>query len=147
MIEITTGLRDQMVEHALREFPNEACGLLSGVWSSLPEGSDANGAVPAAQADRFHPMTNADASPVTYRLDAREQLRITEAIEDGGRELVGIVHSHTHSEAYPSETDRQQAFYPDAHYLLVSLLDRANPVLRGYSIRDGVIEEQEVRLT
>jgi [CysO sulfur-carrier protein]-S-L-cysteine hydrolase len=147
MIEITTDLRDEMVEHALGEFPNEACGLLSGIWDNDGAGSDPDGAVPPARAERFHPMTNADASPVTYRLDAREQLKVTEAIEDAGRELVGIVHSHTHSEAYPSETDRQQAFYPDAHYVLVSLLDRANPVLRGYSIRDGVIEEQEVRLT
>lgn len=147
MIEIPTPLRDQMVEHALREFPNEACGLLSGRWANGDTGSEPNGSVPDAQADRFHPMTNADASPVTYRLDAREQLKVTEEIEDAGRELVGIVHSHTHSEAYPSETDRQQAFYPDAHYVLVSLLDRANPVLRGFSIRDGAIDEQEVRLT
>jgi proteasome lid subunit RPN8/RPN11 len=147
MIEITTDLRDEMVEHALREFPNEACGLLAGHLSAAGGGSESNGSVPAARAEHFHPMTNADASPVTYRLDAKEQLRVTDEIEDAGRDLVGIVHSHTHSEAYPSETDRQQAFYPDAHYLLVSLLDRANPVLRGYSIRDGVIEEQEVRLT
>jgi proteasome lid subunit RPN8/RPN11 len=147
MIEITNDLRDEMVEHAIRAFPNEACGLLSGYWAAGDGGPAANGSVPPARAERFHPMTNADASPVTYRLDAREQLKVTEEIEDAGRDLVGIVHSHTHSEAYPSETDRQQAFYPDAHYLLVSLLDRANPVLRGYSIRDGVIEEQEVRLT
>jgi [CysO sulfur-carrier protein]-S-L-cysteine hydrolase len=147
MIEIPTALRDEMVEHALREFPNEACGLLSGSWAEGDTGARLNGSVPPALADRFHPMTNADASPVTYRLDAREQLKVTEEIEDAGRELVGIVHSHTHSEAYPSETDRQQAFYPDAHYLLVSLLDRAKPILRGFSIRDGVIDEQEVRLT
>jgi [CysO sulfur-carrier protein]-S-L-cysteine hydrolase len=145
MIEITPALRDEMVEHALREFPNEACGLLSGSWSMQGLGG-ANGDVPAARAERFHPMINADASPVTYRLDSREQLRVTDEIEDAGRELVAIVHSHTHSEAYPSETDRQQAFYPDAHYVLVSLMDRANPVLRGFSIRDGVVVEQEVRL-
>lgn len=144
MIEITPAIRDQIVEHALREFPNEACGLLSGSFAA--SGSNVNGAVPPAVAERFHPMTNADASPVTYRLDSREQLRVTEEIEDAGSEIVGIVHSHTHSEAYPSDTDRRQAFYPDAHYLLLSLTDRANPVLRGYSIREGLIEEQEVRI-
>jgi proteasome lid subunit RPN8/RPN11 len=149
MIEITPALRDQMVEHALREFPNEACGVLSGVWTAGdPAGSQAgSNPVPGARAERFHPMTNADASPVTYRLDSKEQLKVTEEIEDSGREMVGIVHSHTHSEAFPSETDRMQAFYPDAHYLLISLTDRDHPVLRGFSIRDGVVEEQEVRLT
>jgi len=143
MIEIASELRDQMVDHALREFPNEACGLLAG---SLAEQRASNGQVPSASAVSFHPMTNADASPVTYRLDPQEQLRVFTEIEEAGREVVGIVHSHTHSEAYPSETDRNQAFYPDAHYLLLSLSDRANPVLRGFSIRDGMIEEEEVRI-
>ena len=127
-----------MVEHALREFPNEACGLLAG--------SFANGDAALARAVSFHPMTNADASPVTYRLDPREQLKVFTEIEDAGLDVVGIVHSHTHSEAYPSETDRKQAFFPEAHYLLVSLADRDKPVLRGFSIRDGEIDEQEVRI-
>ncbi len=142
MIEITNAVRDQMVEHALGEFPNEACGLLAG---SFAEPAASNG-IPAAVASRFHPMTNADASPVTYRLDPKEQLQVFTRIEDAGGEVVAIVHSHTHSEAYPSETDRNQAFYPEAHYLLVSLSDRANPVVRGFSIRDGAVEEQEVRI-
>jgi proteasome lid subunit RPN8/RPN11 len=142
MIQITSAIRDEMVEHALREFPNEACGLLAGSFGA----SAANGGIPEAIADRFHAMRNADASPVTYRLDPKEQLRAFDQIEEAGREVVGIVHSHTHTDAYPSETDRNQAFYPEAHYLLVSLSDRANPVLRGYSIRDGEVEEQEVRI-
>ena len=139
MIKITTTVRDEMVEHALREFPNEACGLLAGTLQpSADEGAR------AASAEGFYPMTNADASPVTYRLDPREQLKVFDAIEEAGGEVVGIVHSHTHSEAYPSETDRKQAFYPDAHYVLVSVQDRNNPVVRAFTIRDGLIDEQDV---
>jgi [CysO sulfur-carrier protein]-S-L-cysteine hydrolase len=146
MIEIAPTLRDQMVEHALREFPNEACGLLAGSFS---EDGRANGRPPTASSDRFYPMKNADASPVTYRLDPAEQLAITEAMEGQELELVGIFHSHTHSDAYPSPTDSHQAsfiepFYPDAYYVLVSLQDRNNPVIRAFSIRDGQIEEQDV---
>jgi proteasome lid subunit RPN8/RPN11 len=142
LIEITDTLRQEMVEHAIAEFPNEACGLLAGSF----DGAEANGRVPVATAMRFHRMTNADASPVTYRLDPKEQLQVFNQIEDAGLEVVGIVHSHTHSEAYPSPTDRNQAFYPEAHYVLLSLTERSNPVLRAYSIRDGEIEEEEVRL-
>jgi proteasome lid subunit RPN8/RPN11 len=139
MIQIRTSLRDEMVEHALREFPNEACGLLAGTLQPSADGGPG-----AASAEGFYPMTNADASPVTYRLDPREQLKMFDAIEEAGREVVGIVHSHTHSEAYPSETDRKQAFYPDAHYVLVSVQDRNNPIIRAFTIRDGLIDEQEV---
>jgi len=131
VIEIPADIRDQMVEHALAAVPNEACGLLAG--------SD-------GRVERFYPMRNADESQTTYRLDPREQFRVFNEIEGKGWELSGIFHSHTHTEAYPSETDRQQAFYPDAHYVLVSLADPSSPSVRAFTIVDGVIQEQEARI-
>jgi len=131
VIEIPADIRDQMVEHAVASLPNEACGLLAG----------RNGRV-----ERFYPMRNADQSRTTYRLDPKDQFQVFSEIEDTGWELAGIFHSHTHTEAYPSETDRQQAFYPDAHYVLLSLADRSNPSLRAYAIVEGVVEEQEARI-
>jgi proteasome lid subunit RPN8/RPN11 len=131
VIEIPTHIRDQMVAHARSGLPKEACGLLAGR---------------DGRAEVFLPMRNADDSPLTYRLDAKEQLEAFNRIEDDGRSLIGIFHSHTQTEAYPSETDRRQAFYPEAHYVLVSLADAKKPLLRGYTIRDGQIAEQEVRI-
>lgn len=132
VIHIRKDIRDLIVEHAMRELPNEACGLLAG-----PDGTF----------DRFYPMANADHSPMTYRLDPKEQIRVFNEIEDRGWQLGGIVHSHTHTEAYPSPTDLAQAFYPDALYVLVSLMDPSEPVIRGFTIRDGRIEEQEVEVS
>lgn len=132
MIEVPATLRDEMVEHALRGLPDEACGLLAG---------------PDGRVERFFPMTNADHSAMTYRLDANEQLQVFNEMEEKGWDLLAIFHSHTHTEAYPSETDRRQAFYPDARYLLVSLADRNNPALRAFIIRDGEVEEDEVLVT
>jgi len=122
---------DEMVEHGLAAFPNEACGLLAG-----KEGRPV----------RFFPMTNADASPVTYRLDPKEQLRVFDEMDEQGWELIGIFHTHTHSEAYPSETDRRQAFYPEAEHLVMSLSDRANPVLRSFRIEDDEVTELEIEV-
>jgi proteasome lid subunit RPN8/RPN11 len=129
MLEIDRGFFDEMLQHGLAGFPNEACGLLAG-----KEGRPV----------KFFPMTNRDASTVTYRLDPREQLRAFDEIDDEGWDLLAIFHTHTHSEAYPSETDRAQAFYPEAAYLVMSLSDRANPVLRGFRIDDGEVAEEEV---
>ncbi len=122
MLEIDRGFFDEMVEHGLAGFPNEACGLLAG-----KEGRPV----------KFFPMTNRDASPVTYRLDPKEQLRVFDEIDAEGWDLVAIFHTHTHSEAFPSETDRKQAFYPEARYLIMSLSDRKHPVLRAFRIEDG----------
>jgi proteasome lid subunit RPN8/RPN11 len=131
-ISLSGEIRNQLVAHALAELPNEACGLLAGPGGAL---------------ERFFPMTNADRSPMTYRLDPREQIRVFNEFDELGWDLGAIVHSHTHTEAYPSPTDRAQAFYPDAFYLLVSLQDRERPVLRGYTILDGEVEEREVTIT
>ena len=131
MIEIPAGIRDELIDHAVAALPNEACGLLAG----------RDGRV-----ERFYPTRNAAGSGTTYRLDPKEQFQVFTEIEDGGLELSGIFHSHTHTEAYPSETDRQQAFYPDAYYVLLSLADRSSPQLRAYTIVDGVVEEQEARI-
>lgn len=132
MIDIPSDVARSMVEHARAGYPNEACGLLAG---------------PDGRIEHFFAMRNADASPSSYRLDPKEQIRTFNEIDEKGWELLGIVHSHTHSEAYPSETDRRQAFYPDAHYVLISLQDRAEPVVRAFTIRDGEIAEAKVRIT
>ena len=131
MLEIDRVTFDDMVEHGLAAFPNEACGLLAG-----KEGRPV----------KFFPMTNQDASPVSYRLDPKEQLRVFDEIEEEGWDLVAIFHTHTHSEAFPSDTDLRQAFYPEAIYLVMSLSDRSNPVLRGFRIDDGSIEEEELEI-
>jgi [CysO sulfur-carrier protein]-S-L-cysteine hydrolase len=129
MLELDRVTFDDMVEHGLAAFPNEACGLLAG-----KEGRPV----------KFFPMTNQDASPVSYRLDPKEQLRVFDEIEDEGWELAAIFHTHTHSDAYPSETDLRQAFYPEAVYLVMSLSDRSSPVLRGFRIDGRSIEEEEL---
>ena len=122
----------EILEQALREFPNEACGLIA-----------AEEGVPV----RVYTMTNADASPATYRLDGKEQLRVFDELDELGWDLWGIYHSHTHSEAEPSDTDRRLAFYPDSRYLVLSLADRDAPVLRSFFIRDDTVEEEELTIS
>ena len=131
MAELDGVFYEEIVEQGLREFPNECCGLIA-----------AEGDAPV----KVFPMRNADASPVTYRLDGKEQLRVFDQMDEQGWELWGIYHSHTHSEAYPSETDIKLAFYPDARYLLLSLADRAAPVLRSFRITDGEVTEEELTI-
>jgi [CysO sulfur-carrier protein]-S-L-cysteine hydrolase len=130
MIELPEAFYQDIVAQAREEYPNEACGLIA---------SEAG--VPV----RLIRMRNADESPVTYRLDPKEQLEVFNEMDDRGWDLFAIYHSHTGSEAYPSPTDVRLAFYPEASYLLLSLSDE-EPVLRGFRILDGEITEHEVRV-
>jgi len=128
-VVIPAAVRDEIIAHARAGLPNEACGILAG----------RDGRV-----ERFFPAESDEPSPYYYRIEARDQIRIMNAIDDAGLDLVGIYHSHTSSPAYPSRTDAEQAFWPDAVYVIVSLAVPEADV-RGYRIHDMAITEEALR--
>jgi proteasome lid subunit RPN8/RPN11 len=128
-VKIPQALIDEIVAHAREDLPNECCGMVGG--------GDGEGRT-------VYRAENAEGSPLRYSIDAREQFRLMQTIEDAGEELVAIYHSHTKSAAYPSQTDVNLAGWPDAVYLIASLADPEAPEVKGFWIRDGKIEEAEV---
>jgi proteasome lid subunit RPN8/RPN11 len=96
------------------------------------------------EAQTVYRAENAEASPLRYSIDAKEQFRLMKAIEEAGEDLTAIYHSHTKSAAYPSQTDVNLAGWPDAVYLIVSLAEPDAPDLKGFWIRDGKISEAEL---
>ena len=130
MLRLPNELYVQMVAHCITGLPDEACGLLGG--------DPATGEVV-----RCYPTRNMAASAKLYTVDPREHLQADRDAEARGIELIGVFHSHTHTDAYPSPTDVAQAPDPGWHYVLVSLRDTL-PVVRSYSIVDGQIDEESV---
>ena len=128
---LPAALWDELVAWARAGCPNEAWGIVAG---TAPHEA---GGVPL----RFCPMTNAAASPLRYKDDPQEQLRVVLAIDDAGEAIWGIFHSHVRSPAEPSPTDVSLAFYPDALYLICSLAEMDAPVIRAWTIRDGAVAE------
>ncbi len=123
-------VREELVAHCLRAWPLEGCGLLAG--------EPATGA-----ARRCYPTRNAAASARLYTVDPLDHLRADRDAEARGLEVIGVFHSHTHTDAYPSPTDVAQAPDPAWHYVLVSL--RAElPSVRSYRVVDGDISEELV---
>jgi proteasome lid subunit RPN8/RPN11 len=122
----------RMVGHCYDGLPLEACGLIGGDPST-------------AKATVCYPTANTAASARVYTVDPRDHLRADRDAEARGLELIGVFHSHTHTDAYPSPTDVAEAPDPTWHYLLVSLRDIA-PVVRSYRIVDGKIAEEPIVL-
>lgn len=121
-----------MVGHAYDGLPDEACGLLAG-----PPGT--------GRCTAFYPCRNAAESSKLYTIDPRDHLRADRDAEGKGLEIIGVMHSHTHTEAYPSPTDVAQAPDPGWHYVIVSLRAEA-PTLHSYRIVDAQITEEVVSL-
>jgi proteasome lid subunit RPN8/RPN11 len=121
-------LYDEMVAHAREDAPNECCGMVASR---------------DGEAVRVYRAQNAAASPLRYEIDGAEQYRIQMDIDDAGLDLGAIYHSHTRSQPYPSQTDINLAFYPEAVYVIVGLSGEEAEV-RAFTIRDGRVAEAEL---
>ena len=127
-IVIDAATWDAMVAHAWSDFPYEVCGLL---------GIEPDGTL------HHWTITNDERSMTYYVMNPRELLKAMREIEDNEWEMV-IYHSHTHTQAYPSETDIRLAAYPEATYAIVTLQDRDRPDIRAFRILDGDVIERPV---
>jgi proteasome lid subunit RPN8/RPN11 len=133
VLTIARATYDAIVEHARRDHPDEACGVVTG-----PLGSD--------RPERLVPMLNAARSPTFYEFDSADLLALYREMDDRGEEPVVIYHSHTATEAFPSRTDISLAMEPGAHYVLVSTRLPDEVEFRSYRIVDGEVSEEEVRV-
>ena len=125
---LTRALLDEMLAHVNRLFPEEACGLVSGL----------NG-----RAAQVYPVENVRHSPVAFEMEPLQQIKALLAMEAEGLELIAIYHSHPHGPARPSTTDVANAYYPDAVQLIISLADRQRPSVHAFTIVDGIVTEVE----
>jgi proteasome lid subunit RPN8/RPN11 len=133
VLRIRRELVDEIVAHARRDHPDEACGVIAG-----PEGSDSP--------ERFIPMLNAARSPTFYEFDSGDLLKLYREMAANDEVPVVIYHSHTATDAYPSRTDANIAAEPDAHYVLVSTRDPEVHEFRSYRIVDAEITEEPVEI-
>ena len=136
-MRIDRALLDEIIAHAVRDAPNECCGLIVG----------RDGAARAA-----HAVENLAASPFRFDIDGRELIKYAFADgEEGEDALVGIYHSHTRSDPYPSQTDVNYAVnWPGVEWLIVGVPKKgsdAEPKVRSYLIEDGVIREVDVEVS
>ena len=121
----------KLFEHSLLEDPNECCGLLLGNDEKVIE---------------IRNLNNVHDNPMTrYEIDRKDLMKVQKYCDNNNMEILGVYHSHTHSQAYPSPTDIEIArlikdFF-DPYYILISLIEKTRPIIRGYKIDlDSVTE-------
>jgi len=120
---------DRLIHHAREGAPEEVCGILAGTDDEVAE---------------VFEMVNTEHSPVSYFMDPKEQFQVMKAIREKGLRMVAIYHSHPASEAFPSAKDVRLAFYDDLAYIIISLMNDDEPVVRAFSIKEGRVEELEI---
>jgi proteasome lid subunit RPN8/RPN11 len=131
MIAIPQHIIDGMVLHAQRELPNEACGLLVG-----KEGAVA----------KQYALPNIDHSPEHFSFDPKDQFTVLREARAQGLQIIACYHSHPESPARPSAEDIRLAFDPNITYLILSLQEKEQPVVKAFSIKEGKADAVEIKL-
>ena len=121
-LHISSPVYTTMINYLTAAYPLEACGFLAGK----------NG-----EASHFYPIENILHSPVAYEMDPQQQIEAMLDMDAREWEMLAIFHSHPTSPAQPSVTDIAQAYYPESAYVIVSLQDRAHPIVKAFMIANG----------
>ncbi len=117
-----------LIGHCLGDPKRETCGLLSGREN---------------RATRFFPVDNIASQPQRhYEMEPAQQIAAMAHMRRHGQQLLAIAHSHPASTAEPSSTDIAQANYPEAIYLIVSLLIPDHPVVNGFRLIPGLAPQK-----
>lgn len=133
MLQIKKSDYQKLLNHAEANLPEEACGLIGGVT----EGE-------AVIVKEVYLLTNIDHSNEHFSMDPKEQLAAVKDMRAKGYQLLGNWHSHPESPSRPSEEDKRLAHDSKALYLILSLMDRENPVLNAFHVVDHTDVSKEV---
>ena len=134
MLKLRKDLYDKMLKHCEDGLPNESCGLIAGT---------VDGDVKTVE--KVYLLTNIDASREHFSMDPKEQLAALKDARTKGAKIIGNFHSHPESPSRPSEEDKRLAFDPSILYLILSLQEADNPVLKAFEIdKEKKVTTQEI---
>jgi proteasome lid subunit RPN8/RPN11 len=136
MIILTAEQYGEILEHARRAAPDEACGLLGGTAAG-----------DTRTVRRVYLLTNVDHCPEHFSMDPREQFAAVGDMRQNGWELLGNFHSHPAAPSRPSAEDRRLAFDAGASYLILSLMDEQQPVLKSFRIEGELVREEKIMIS
>lgn len=131
MLKLNKEDYDKILKHCIEGLPNESCGLLAG---SIENG--------VKTIKKVYLLTNMDASNEHFSMDPKEQLAAVKDMRANGFSMIGNFHSHPESPSRPSEEDKRLAYDPTMEYLILSLMEREQPVLKAF----GIDSDKNVRV-
>ena len=127
---------DKIVAHTKANLPEEACGLIDGTKDG-----------DVKEIKKVYLLTNVDHTNEHFSMDPKEQLAAVKDMRANGLVPLGNWHSHPESPSRPSEEDKRLAYDPSVNYLILSLMDPENLVLKAFDIdREKQVTVEEIKL-
>ncbi len=128
-MKIVKSVLKSIAEHAINENPIEACGYLA----------QQNGII-----SMHYQLTNLDGTGDHFTMDHKEQFAATKDMRERGLKLAAVYHSHPETPARPSVEDIKLAHDPGISYVIISLAEQGNTVIKSFKIRKGKVTFEEI---
>lgn len=130
MLQIPKKVYNQIIAHAKRDLPIEACGYLAGKDGKISYAVE---------------MDNIDKSPEHFSFDPQEQFDAFKKAQKDGLRLIGTYHSHPSTPARPSKEDIKLAYDPIISYIIISLQEET-PDMKSFKIKNGEVSNEEIEV-
>jgi len=132
-LKLPRPLVNHILTQAQQSPDNEICGLIGGRNHI---------------AQRCYPIDNAAIDQRRrYQMNPKEQIDAMRQMREHNEQLIAIYHSHPHAPARPSNTDLNEAEYPEVAYLIVSLNTTGVLEMTAFRIKDKQAYEIALELT
>jgi len=130
MIKITTLVIENIIQHAKKDAPIEACGYMAGSENII---------------SKSYPMVNIYSSPEHFSFDEVEQFKVMRLVRDEKLDIMANYHSHPVTPARPSKEDIKLAYDPNILYFIVSLANGKESI-KAFRIINSEVEEIEIEI-
>jgi len=130
MISITKNVLEQIIAHAQRDLPNEACGYLAGNDGVITKAFE---------------LTNTDHSSEHFSFDPAEQFATVKQARNEQLTIIANYHSHPSTPSRPSVEDIKLAYDATILYFIISLAEQ-KPVVKAFRIVDSVVTLEETQI-
>ena len=128
MISIKKDVLDQIIAHAKKDLPNEACGYLAGNDGTVTHS---------------YQLANVDHSPEHFSFDPSEQFQAVKDARAKGLQILANYHSHPETPSRPSQEDIRLAYDPEISYVIISLAE-TEPVVKSFRIINGSATNEDL---
>lgn len=164
-LSIPQHILDDLIAHARELDPHECCGFLAGMNDTVTrvyriknvvslEGAAESASFDEAKVAHLSRLSPEERAEIAFIMDAQDMFQAVKYMRKHGLTLQAVYHSHPHDPARPSVTDIKIANDWEENwsrlnlalpiYLLVSLMDKSRPDIRGYWIKNGSVSPASI---
>ena len=133
MLKLPKAFYEKILETAINGKPEEICGLIGGTKDG-----------DVREVKELYVLENIDHSNEHFSMNPLDQLKAVKDMRAKGIVPLGNFHSHPESPSRPSEEDKRLAYDKEASYMIISIMNEDEPVLKSFRIVDNVSNEEEI---